>query len=110
VSANPACIDVYDGDVPAECFSEKLVRSRTTHHCGECGDPIKPGSLYERARGKWEGDWSTHKTCARCVNVRADYFRTWFYGHMVEDFRKTHGFDYRDGIPEDFGPCQKVRA
>lgn len=108
--SNPSCIDVYDGEEVAEFHSASLVRARKKHVCGECADPIKPGALYERVRGKWEDTWSEFKTCARCVNIRTDYFRTWFYGNMVADFSDEHGFDYRDGIPEDFGPCQKVNG
>lgn len=103
-----ACIDVYDGDCEARVHDERLVRARKGHKCTECRETIKPGALYERVRGLWEDrGWSEFKTCARCVNIRRDYFRTWFYGFMVEHFKETHGFDYRDGLPEGFGPCQQ---
>lgn len=98
------CIYVGDYD-PPEVYSQVLRRARREHTCCECGETITPGDLYEVAKGKWDGDWNEYKTCARCVNVRTDYFRGWFFGLMVEDFEATHGFDYRDGIPADFTPC-----
>jgi hypothetical protein len=104
----PGCIDsAYDGE-PATIYREELRRARKQYSCGECGDPIKVGALHEVSTGLWDGKWYTHRTCARCVNVRTDYFYRWIYGCMVEDFIEAHGFDYRDGIPADFGPCKET--
>lgn len=102
-----SCI-VADYGEPADFHREKLVRARKGHTCGECGETIEPGDLYERVTGLWEGEWLRNKTCARCVNVRTDYFDAWVYGALVEDFYAEHGFDYRDGIPEDFAPCKEA--
>ena len=98
------CIYVDHGE-SCDVLTEKLRRARKEHTCCECGDAIKPGDLYEDSDGLWDGMWAKHRTCARCVNVRADYFVGWTYTMMVEDFYNAHGFDYRDGIPADFTPC-----
>lgn len=98
------CIDV---DEPCAVLSEKTPRARVAHVCGECGDEIKPGRIYLREVLADEGSVSTHKTCARCANVRSEYFDCgWYYGRLVRDFKDWHGFDYRDGIPSDFAPCK----
>ncbi len=99
------CIYVGDYDAPA-VHCDRLVRARKEHKCCECGDTIRAGLLYEYTTGLWDGFWSTYKTCARCVNIRNDYFRGWVYTQMVEDFQEAHGFDYRDGLPADFAPCK----
>ena len=80
-------------------------RARKQYECGECGDNIPRGGLHEHVTGLVEGDWFSHRTCARCVNVRTDYFDFWNYGMLAEDFEAAHGFDYREGIPSDFAPC-----
>lgn len=64
--------------------------------------------LHERVTGLWEGKWDTFRTCARCANIRRDYFCSWVYGAAVETFKEAFGFDYRDGIPTDFDPCKEV--
>lgn len=102
-----ACIEADWGE-PAEIQREELRRAGKRHTCGECGDAIEPGDLHEYVTGKWEGEWATFRTCARCVNIRRDYFHSWVYTCMVVDFRETHGFDYRDGIPADFAPCKDL--
>lgn len=103
MSTNCIHIDAYDcGPI---VHTEVTRRAAKPYECGECGDAIAKGDLYEYFRGLFEDFWSTHRTCARCVLVRSDFFRGWIYGEMVENFQDTHGFDYRDGIPTDFTPC-----
>ena len=88
-----------------EHVSEVLRKARKPHNCCECGDTIAVGDTYEQTKGRGEGGWEAYKTCARCVNVRNDFFVSWIYGMMVEAYQEEHGFDYRDGIPADFTPC-----
>ena len=97
-----------DADESYEIGEAKLRKARKEWVCCECDDPITPGDLYEHFKGRYDGMWDQFRTCARCVNVRTDFFRGWFFTMMVEDFKDAHGFDYRDGIPADFTPC--VRA
>lgn len=101
------CIYIGDYNEP-DVYNAKLRRARKPRVCGECGDAIERGDIYEHVTGLWDGRWDKHDTCARCVNVRTDFFRGWLFGQMVEDFMDAHGFDYRDGIPADFAPCGKV--
>ncbi|MCH7908689.1 MAG: hypothetical protein IIB38_03625 [Candidatus Hydrogenedentes bacterium] len=101
------CIYSDDGE-PFEVSTRKLRHARKPHQCTECGGEILPGDLYEHIAGLSDGEWCSYKTCARCCNVRDDFFVAWTYGTMVEDFQCEHGFDYRDGIPEDFTPCGKI--
>lgn len=101
---NCCCLEF---DERADVCQSRLVRARKDHKCGECNDGIKAGSLYEVTRLLFDGSWSTHKTCARCANVRDEYFTCGaVMGSMAEDFEECFGFDYRDGIPPDFAPCK----
>lgn len=103
------CIWV-DVDEAPSVFSETVRTARKPHKCEECRETIQPGSKYLYESGCWDGSWSSFSTCARCANVRRDYFKGgWLYGNCVEDFRETFGFDYRDGIPKDFAPCEDNR-
>ena len=102
-----SCIDAGEWMDPCTTISSKVVTARKEHRCCECGEAIQPGRKYERDVVAFDGDFSTYKTCARCANIRRDYFRSWVYGECVEAFHETHGFDYRDGLPPDFAPCQK---
>ena len=104
-----ACIWSDEGE--AYVVSEtKTVRARKEHLCCECGETIAVGDLHEHLRGLCDGFWESLRTCARCVNVRTDYFAAWTYTMMREDFRAEHGFDYVDGIPTDFAPCRDGAA
>lgn len=100
------CIDI-DHDGGPSVHKCEVRTARKQHTCCECGETIEPGRKYEYVRGKWEDRWSEYKTCARCANVRRDFFNSYVYGQCVEDFREWHGFDYRDGIPPDFAPCRQ---
>lgn len=101
------CI-VTDSDEFAEVSVLKLVRGRKPWTCCECGDAIDVGDLHEHAKLLYDGAWDEYRTCARCMNVRTDYFDGWFYGMMVEQFQEVHGIDYRKGIPSDLTPCRKA--
>lgn len=98
------CIDADYGE-PIEMYNAKLVRARKAHRCGECDDTIAVGDLHEVVTGRCDGEWLSHRTCARCCNVRKDYFATCALGCMVEDFKAEHGVDYRKGIPAHITPC-----
>lgn len=101
------CIVGNEGE-PITLATVRLVRARKGHVCEECRDPISVGDLYETMKGRCDGEWWSHKTCARCVNVRTDYFAQWTYGMLVEDFEAEHGVDYRDGIPAHITPCREA--
>lgn len=84
-----SCACFYDGEYAPEFFNERIVTARKAHRCGECGEEIKPGQRYEYVRGCWEGDFSTHKTCLPCRNVRDSLMKCGFiYGRVWEDVRE----------------------
>lgn len=83
----PNCACVYvDHDSGPELCSEKLVKARKIHICGECLREIKPGETYETMFGVWEGSHDTHKTCSDCLSIRSELFcDCWFYGQVWEN-------------------------
>jgi hypothetical protein len=99
----------YDYD-PPEFYRAVIRTARHAHRCCECGEEIAPGRKYECVTGKWDGRLDSFKTCARCVNVRTDFFKCGFlHGGLVESFFDCYDFDYREGIPPDFAPCTTTR-
>lgn len=94
VSCEHSCYIDGDGDPPS-VYSERLARAVMDYRCGECGEAIPRGTLYEYVKGLWDGCWSTHRTCLRCLGVRTDCFRGgWAFGALRDDFRECNGFDY----------------
>ena len=69
---------IYGAEETPEFFVKQTPTARKAHRCGECGRTIRPGEIYERVRGKWNGDVGTEKTCAHCVAARA-----WLEKHCV---------------------------
>lgn len=45
----------------------KVGRSRSTHHCCECGDEIPAGSRVCAAASLYDGRWSTLRRCLCCA-------------------------------------------
>ena len=103
--AHCCIIEVED---PPTMDISRTRRARKAHVCCECGDTIEAGSLYQYTDNLTDEKWRHYKTCARCENVASDFFpRGRYYGNLVQDFYECFGFDYRDGIPEDFAPCSE---
>lgn len=91
------CLDPGDYDAP-EFYSEKIVKGRKPHQCLECGNKILPGAQYQKARGKWDGDFNEYHTCMDCVNIR-DAFRCgggWMFGQLWESLH-----EYRNDVNLD---------
>lgn len=86
-----ACYCDYE---PAELYWPRISRSRVERRCDECNKPIRVGERYERVRARWEGDWGTFCTCARCLALR-DYVTAhvpcvcWAHGNLLEDCMAT---------------------
>jgi len=90
---NCACVYVGENDGP-QFFSEKTVKARKAHICGECRCEIKAGQEYEHVSGLWE-DFERQKTCLDCVAIRDSLFCDGFsYGFVFEDLREA----IRDGL------------
>lgn len=76
------CEDWYQDDGP-EFVQVKIVKARKSHVCCECVEKIEIKKQYEKVSGKWDGEFSTFKTCLPCSNIRKDYFKCgWIYGEM----------------------------
>ena len=60
-----------DSETPS-VFENKQVKARKKHKCCECYSIIAPGDDYYRAKGCWDGEWLTYKTCAACDQLRHD--------------------------------------
>jgi hypothetical protein len=57
-------------DLPqAEFYNEEIVRARREHKCCECRRPIRKGEVYQRANGKWDGDFASFATCNACLVI-----------------------------------------
>ena len=89
---------IDDGDGRVTMIDDGgYVRARAKHKCKECFRFIEPGETYHREVFKFEGEFSTHKTCAHCMVVRGwlqDECGGWLYGGVEEDARE-HVFDNR---------------
>lgn len=94
------CIDMDDGDSP-QVFTSKMIKARKTHQCYECGNPVKPGEMYELVKGLWDGSWSTYKTCRICKSVRDDFFQSYIFGMLWEMMRETYGLGYDEIVDEE---------
>lgn len=74
----------------ADFASERNVRARKPHRCGECSRTIQPGETYQRAAGCWWGDFWHMVTCAHCAALRP----------MVRDVDAEYNEDYYGGLSE----------
>ena len=67
----------------------RLVAAAKPHRCEECGRSIGKGETYQRAAGKWEGDFWSMVTCAHCAAFREiaeafdDYYSEAAYGGLA---------------------------
>ena len=81
-------IEGWDGNDGPDCeFHSAAIRTaRKPHGCGECGRIIEPGERYEKAVGKWDGDFCTETTCADCLSLRQTFFCSWMYQNLWDEF------------------------
>jgi hypothetical protein len=83
-------------DVGVDDFStmidDRINKARKEHKCGECHEVINIGDKYNTQKEVHDGDFSTHKTCIPCMEVRDTYLtRGYFWGQIWEDLRECHG-------------------
>ena len=81
-----ACDINVDHDGGPSMYTEKIVKAKQDHRCYECLKDIKSGERYEHVRGMWDGSFSTYKTCLDCVSLRKQFFSTWIYTQLWDDF------------------------
>jgi len=79
------CVVADDYDGP-EFYSETMRKARKEHRCTECRRIIEHGEHYEYVTGKWDGEFSEHKTCPDCLSIRKAFFcKGWGHGAIYED-------------------------
>ena len=70
-----------------EVYKKRTITSKTIHKCGECNRKIPVGEKYEVYTGVFEGDRYRHKTCSDCLSFRNNFFGSWMFESLWEDFR-----------------------
>jgi hypothetical protein len=91
-----SCDCSNDGGTPPELYNEEYPTARKEHKCCECGGVIKPGQKYHKAKGMWEGEFRTYKTCMPCNNIREHYCSYGFvFTELAEQIMNCLEFDYR---------------
>lgn len=81
-----ACIFSSGGDNPAELCGVLIVKARKPAVCCECRETIEPGERYEMVSGKWDGEWSSFKTCLPCKEIREAFCcEGWTYMTLWDD-------------------------
>jgi hypothetical protein len=88
-------------------FGRTEIAMRTADHaayCDECGRSIEPGEQYEHVRypeAEETGD-TGHLSCADCLSLRKEFFRTYIYGSLRSEMVEFigAGADWQD-IPYD---------
>jgi len=102
-----SCICIYNDGPSCDFVSEKVQRACKEHQCCECGQPIKSGDEYEYARGAWEGNFDTFKTCMTCKRIRDSLFTCWVYGGLWEDVHEVICLGQDNGDGEPFCVCPR---
>jgi len=64
------CISGYDCDGSVDIGAVRWPKAKKEHRCEDCNEPIPVGSKYQRASGKYDGEFFDIKTCSVCVEVR----------------------------------------
>jgi hypothetical protein len=100
-----------DFDGP-DVFTNTVRLAAKEHHCCECGETISRGARYEHARGRWDGNWNTHRTCLSCVEIRNHFACDGFiYEQLWEDLENYFFPDMKAGGPcmQGLSPAAKAR-
>lgn len=84
-----------------DIHTSKLLKTRTSHKCVECGEAIPKGSVMLRVTTLIEGHFSRDYTCLDC-NVIVEHitkidpdFR-YCYGELVETMQEAYGMSTHD--------------
>lgn len=74
-------------------------RARKSHDCCSCSSAIRIGDLYHETRGRWDGEFSTFKHCARCYEI---CLALWSAGAKSIDLTLDCGEKWHDNfdVPE----------
>jgi hypothetical protein len=64
------CLGGYDTDGCAEFHEVRWPKARKEHQCVDCNRKIRPGEVYQRFAGKYDGEFYYETTCRICVEIR----------------------------------------
>ena len=95
------CFSVDNDDYVTMLASNRR-RAVKHHRCDECLGTIFPGQTYLDERYLFDGEVSTHKTCACCLSVRDNLFCQFTYGELwfnLRDFLHNRMYYDLDGAP-----------
>jgi len=71
-----------DGERP-DLYEERVIKARKDHRCYECSGVIPKGEHYNRAKGMWDGEFSSFATCGDCKAMWCDLGCTcWVFGSL----------------------------
>jgi hypothetical protein len=82
------CLIDMDHDDSYEQLLMKVVKARKKYQCGECGDPIQKGDMFECFVGFLDGI-HTHRTCQTCLSIRNKFCCNWTYDGMYDDINDS---------------------
>jgi hypothetical protein len=89
---------MVDGaDEMVEVLSDRWHTARKEHACRECRRMIQPGERYNVHAFRFDGAFSSHRTCEHCTVARtwlSGECGGWVYGEVEEDMREhaTSGY------------------
>lgn len=100
------CYCDYDYDQP-EFYLRRMIKAKKRHQCEECGAPILMGEEHEYVSGKWDGYFSTFRTCSGCAELRQWVKNNvpclyWAHGNLLEDL-ETSVRDAHERAREEVG-------
>jgi len=96
-----ACVLIPDeGDTPSD-IDVSTKSSPLSCKCDECYREIKIGEEYEHVYGRWDGVWSTYRTCQDCLSVRNSFFCDGYCYTMIYENLQEHINDMGGSISED---------
>jgi len=69
------CIGISYGDCDGtpEVSNLRWPKARKEYRCCECERAIPKGEIYERASGKFDGEFYDQKTCEQCAEIRQSF-------------------------------------
>lgn len=73
-------------DNPPKFYNCRTVKGRKEHKCDECLRAIEKGELHEYAKGLWEGEFSTFRTCMTCRDmVKEISLQCYCHGQLMDE-------------------------
>ena len=87
-----------------------FVKARKDHKCYECGKIIKPGEVYQRIKGMWDGHWEKFDTCEACADLRDSLNEVWcvylgeLRGEYMEYLTEIGAYEYNEELDEYIYP------